>query len=285
MTNATSKETAELAPSVWQGLRSAAPYLQRTKEAVRGTISAGETPGGNQFVAYLPPAYGGVAEVGDYPVLYHLHGAGVRWSWVQKDIHWIAAAHERAVADGVVEPMIIVGAYDPTHFSMWADSLDGTTKMASAVLDDLLPHIEATFRVRGDRASRFLQGFSMGGFGAAHLGLRHQDVFAAVIIWDGAMHDWRTINEGRAKIAERQFGRSEAYFEQWSPWAAAEQADLARTPVLIVAGLMEDYNRRFRDHLAALGGRVTFESVGCLHDVRCLLRTHGRDAFAFLGGL
>ena len=115
----------------------------------------------------------------------------------------------------------------------------------------------------------------MGGFGAAQLGLRHQDLFAAIIIWDGAMHDWRTITAGRSKIASKQFGGDEQFFQLWSPWAIAEQADLERTRILIVAGLMEDYNERFHRHVAALGAKATFASIDCLHDLRCLVGTYG----------
>ncbi|MCP4223192.1 MAG: prolyl oligopeptidase family serine peptidase [Actinomycetia bacterium] len=274
------KETAVLAPTPWQGIRSARPYFTRPRTDLQGTVTTETTSTGQKFVVYLPPDHGTPDR--DHAVLYHLHGAGVRWPWVAKDIHWLAAEHEQAAQRGIIEPMIIVGAYDPSRFSMWSDSTDGSNNRATAVLSDLIPHVETSYHPRTDRASRYIQGFSMGGFGAATLGLKHQDLFAAIIIWDGALHDWRTLNQGRSKIAANQFNDDEHSFQQWSPWTMAEQADLARTPILVVAGLMEDYAQRYTDHLTRLGTDVTLASVDCLHDLRCLAQTHGQQAFEFL---
>lgn len=274
------KETAVLRPSPWQAVRSARPYLAGTKPRLRGTVTAAATATGQRFVVYLPAGHDGPGR--EHGVLYHLHGAGMRWPWVAKDIEWLAAEHERAVERGVVEPMVIVGAYDPSRFSMWTDSADGTNDRATAVLSDLLPHVESTYPVRTDRASRHIQGFSMGGFGAASLGLDRQDLFASIVIWDGALHDWSTLTRGRPGIAADQFAGLEANFRRWSPWALAEQADLPRTPILVVAGLMEDFARRYTEHLVRLGASVTFASVDCLHDLRCLERAHGQQAFEFV---
>ncbi len=283
MTDTRTKETAVLAPSLWQGLRSARSYLSRPKPDLGGTISNTATTNGQQFVVYLPPGHG--AERKDFPVLYHLHGAGMKRSWVNKDITWIATEHEKAVAMGFGEPMIIVGAYDPSRFSMWSDSASGENDRATAVLTDLIPHVEAVYQARTDRSSRFIQGFSMGGFGAASIGLRNQDLFAAIVIWDGAMHDWNTLNQGRSRIATNQFADDKTEFDKWSPWIAAESADLTRTTVLIVAGLMEDYNQRFRNHLNQLGAKVSYASVDCLHDMRCLQQTYGQQAFQLLANV
>ncbi len=275
------KETAVLAPSLWQGIRSAHPYFTRPRTDLRGTVTTAQTSSGQRYVAYLPPDHGTTDD--RQAVLYHLHGAGIRWPWVAKDIHWIAAEHEQAVRREAVQPMVIIGAYDPSRFSMWSNGAEGSNDRATAVLDDLIPHVETAHRTRTDRASRYIQGFSMGGFGAATLGLKHQDKFAAITIWDGALHNWQTLNQGRGNIATNQFNNDETHFEEWSPWTAAERADLTQTPILVVAGLMEHYAKRYATHLTNLDADVTFASVDCLHDLRCLMRTHGQPAFDFLG--
>ncbi|MCP4224678.1 MAG: hypothetical protein GY773_15170, partial [Actinomycetia bacterium] len=188
----------------------------------------------------------------------------------------------KAVQAGTIKPAIIVAAYDPTHFSMWTDSADGTSNQASAVIHELLPYVESTYHVQPERRSRFLQGFSMGGFGAATLGLKHQDLFGAITIWDGALHNWDTLNRGRPKIATNQFSNDEQHFDDWSPWTWAERADLTRTPILIISGLMVDFADRYTRHLTQLGANLTRKSADCFHDLRCLERTYGQRAFQFL---
>ena len=45
------------------------------------------------------------------------------------------------------------------------------------IIKDLVPHIDATYRTIASREGRGVNGFSMGGFGAAHLGFKYPDVF------------------------------------------------------------------------------------------------------------
>jgi len=48
------------------------------------------------------------------------------------------------------------------------------------VLEDLIPHVDATFRTIAQRSGRILDGFSMGGAGSGRLGFRRPDLFAGV---------------------------------------------------------------------------------------------------------
>jgi S-formylglutathione hydrolase FrmB len=49
--------------------------------------------------------------------------------------------------------------------------------------------VEGRFRAIRDKAARGLFGFSMGGFGAANLGMRHPDVYGSVFILSGGLFD------------------------------------------------------------------------------------------------
>jgi S-formylglutathione hydrolase FrmB len=66
------------------------------------------------------------------------------------------------------------------NYSMWCNSKDGDVPMETVVLDDLIPHVDATFRTIARRSGRILDGFSMGGAGAGRLGFRRPDLFAGV---------------------------------------------------------------------------------------------------------
>ena len=259
--------------------RSMVPYLLGGKSKVAGTIATDETDSGQKFAIYTPPGYDVSSDY--YPILYHLHGAGMFWSWMYKELFWIGAAQEQAVKNGKAKPMVIVSPYDVSKFSMWTDSVDGSNNMDSAIHQDLIPYVEKKYKIIGSRASRFIQGFSMGGFGAASHAFRYQDMFAAVVIWDGAMHDWATISATRPSIVENQFDNSESEFNKWSPWKGAERADLSRTPVMIVSGLMVDFADRYTAFLKGLGAQVTRYTEDCKHEMRCLESKRGETAFAF----
>ncbi|MCP4417661.1 MAG: prolyl oligopeptidase family serine peptidase [Chloroflexi bacterium] len=259
--------------------RSMIPYLFSGASKVDGTVSTQETNSGQKFAIYTPPGYASSSD--DFSIIYHLHGAGMFWTWVYKELHWIATQHEASVAMGKTVPMVIVSLFDPSKFSMWADSADGSNDISSAIRDDLIPHVEQHYKIKGTRNTRFIQGFSMGGFGAATHAFKYQDLFAAAVIWDGAMHNWETITATRPKIAANQFGNSEAEFSKWSPWIAAEQADISQTPVMIISGLMVDFADRYTEHLQKLGAQVTRYSEDCKHEMKCLESKRGQAVFEF----
>jgi dienelactone hydrolase len=148
-------------------------------------------------------------------------------------------------------------------------------------MGELLPMVEAKYGASTDRKRRFVQGFSMGGFGASMMAFKHHDQFAAAVVWDGAMHDWETLSENRASIASDQFNNDERIFDEWSPWALAANASADKPPMLIVSGMMLDFADRYTAHLRELGLNVTRHATDCGHDLRCLAEVHGKSAFAF----
>ena len=269
------KETAVRRPYFSQGLRSAWPYLTFPAKPTRGRVVDGRV-GDLRYWAYIPD----VEAQRPLPVVYHLHGAGMLWRWVRKDVLWIASQQERAVEAGG-QPMIVIAPFDETGASMWADAADGSVRMAHAVTEVLPAHVRGTYNALEDREHTHIQGFSMGGFGAATLGLKHGDRYGTITVFDGAMHNCETLTAGRSSIAHKQFADDPTRFEAWSPWTWAERAELSRTPILIAEGLMTDYNRRYRDHLQALGADLTYVITPCLHDLRGLQTEVGQHVHSF----
>jgi endo-1,4-beta-xylanase len=49
-------------------------------------------------------------------------------------------------------------------------------------MKDFIPHIDATYRTIASREGRSVDGFSMGGFGAAHLGFKYPELFGVISI-------------------------------------------------------------------------------------------------------
>jgi enterochelin esterase-like enzyme len=123
------------------------------------------------YTVYLPDAYADSGLV--YPVLYLLHGSGgdeTDWA-VKGDLR---ATADRLIGAGRIPPAIIVM---PGSRSWWVDGHNEAAK--TAFFDDLIPHIEATFRTIEGRGGRLVAGLSAGGYGAINFALQHPDRFAA----------------------------------------------------------------------------------------------------------
>lgn len=124
------------------------------------------------YAIYLPDDYA-VSGL-DYPVLYLLHGStGSEMSWANSGK--IKSTADRLIASGKVNPLIIVM---PGHNeSWWADGKDEAAQ--TALLKDLIPHIEENYRSIRDRNGRAVSGLSAGGFGTVNLILQFPEMFAA----------------------------------------------------------------------------------------------------------
>ena len=123
---------------------------------------------------WLPPSYGSSSQ--RYPVVYYLAGYGESASTAS-----IGKVLDGLIAERAVPEMILVGADGINAFggSFYVDSTV-TGNWAEAIHDDLVGYIDANYRTLATPASRGIAGFSMGGFGALDLAMRHPDVFGSV---------------------------------------------------------------------------------------------------------
>ncbi|HRE29810.1 MAG TPA: alpha/beta hydrolase-fold protein, partial [Anaerolineales bacterium] len=60
--------------------------------------------------------------------------------------------------------------------------------LETAFFVELMPHIEASYRVHADRAGRLIGGYSMGGFGALRYALAYPEVFGAALVLSPAVY-------------------------------------------------------------------------------------------------
>lgn len=262
------------------------PYIVQPSIPIEGKVQKGQFTGsaaGEQtYFVYLPAGY----ESGDqrYKTLYHLHGAYLQEPWAGYECNAIGAKVESAVAAGIIEPMIVVCLVDPDGDRMWSDSFDGQYLASTAFTQDIIPHIDETYRTIPERSGRALQGFSMGGFGAVTNGFSTPELFSAIVIWDGALHNWETLTTTREGIANKMFA-SEAYFNEWSPWKLTENSADIDLDVFMVVGEMEatrEFGSRFVPHLESTGRAFTYHDVACPHSIFCQMDALGEEAFSFL---
>jgi enterochelin esterase-like enzyme len=130
------------------------------------------------YVVYLPPDY--QQDKGTrYPVMYYLHGSG---GTPRSGARAIAERLDRAIRAGKASPMIVIFVNGLAGNTMYCDTQDGKYPVETVIMKDLIPYVDATYRTLATREGRAVEGFSMGGFGAAHLGFKYPEVFGHISI-------------------------------------------------------------------------------------------------------
>jgi enterochelin esterase family protein len=138
-----------------------------------------------RVTVYTPPGYQ-PDQAPKLPVLYLLHGNGeTEHSWVEYGRANLVA--DSLLADGRMQPMIIVmpkgHAYRPGQTPEAGQSV--TTAFKASVfkedlLEEIIPLVEKTFRVRNDQPNRAIMGLSMGGAQSFSIGLGNLGLFSHV---------------------------------------------------------------------------------------------------------
>jgi acetyl esterase/lipase len=175
------------------------------------------------YTIYLPPTYTEEKQA-VYPTVYWLHGRNGRTHGANR---FITRAH-KAIQAGLCPEFVIV-APAGLQSSMYVDAKSGSYPVESVIIEDLIPHIEATYKVSPERMMRAIDGFSMGGYGAAHIGFKYPDLFGSISLMGAAIHRPEFLRDERADIFADAFGGDLAYCVQESPWTLVkESADRLR---------------------------------------------------------
>ena len=170
------------------------------------------------YYLYLPPGYNEQEEQ-RYPVLIWLHGAYGR----PHSASPVVSRLDNAIRNGSAPPMIVVSVLDPTGLSMWTDSKDGRLPMEAIITKELIPHVDNTYRSMATRSGRAIEGFSMGGYGAAYLGFKYHELFSSVSMLAAALHTPETFENRRRAIFDNVFGGDADYASERSPWEWVEK--------------------------------------------------------------
>lgn len=275
----------------WVTLEISAPHLVQHRfhsAAAKADVS---------FHIYIPDSYE-TDQVRRFPVIYWLHGHGGGMKAMPQVVEYF----DRAMRDGKI-PLALVVLPNGMSESMWCNSKDGTVPMETVVIDELVPQVDATGRTIPSSAGRLIEGFSMGGYGAARLGMKYPELFGAIsLLGAGPMQREFLASVGpgnlasdRARIFERVYSGDQTYFQALSPWVLAEQqADAlrGRTRLRIAVGdqdVMQGPNQAFVAHVSRLRIPHTFHLVpNVAHQPLRLLQALGDASWdiyrAVLGG-
>ena len=193
------------------------------------------------YLLYLPPDYDKSKR--RYPVMYWLHGFG----GTPASATSIMERLDRAIKAGQSPAMIMVACTDPIKVSQWTDSKDGKYPIESVIIRELIPHVDAAYRTIARREARAIDGFSMGGYGAAYLGFRNPEVFGAVSALAGGMltaERMCVVRDG--VIFEKVYNFDRAYAEEHSIWTVTRkqaEAILRHKPLMRVHVGTDDVSR------------------------------------------
>jgi len=162
-----------------------------------------------EYNIYLPADYDKTNR--SYPVLYLLHG------YTDDETGWTQFGEAQRIADetinsGVAPAMIIV--MPDAGVTFYINNADGKEKYEDFFVNELIPHIEATYRARPKKEFRAVAGLSMGGYGTMIMATKHTDLFAAAAPLSGAF--W-TDDDIAAMPAERWDGLFAGLFGKSAP--------------------------------------------------------------------
>jgi len=200
-------------------------WLDTIKEAPKYTfykLFASPSRGANtmaSYLIYLPPTYQSEKNK-RYPVIYWLHGGG----GTQREGAWMIEQIDKAIRERTM-PEVIVILVQGLPSVRYINTKDGTRPVEDVIIKDLIPHIDATYRTLNRREFRAIEGMSMGGYGALHLGLKYHELFGVVSALAPSI---LPMKEEPLHIQEN-FGYDEEYYTLNDPWTLVrENSNLLR---------------------------------------------------------
>lgn len=173
------------------------PTFLETRDVPHGTIRAEVYPSKvlgvtRPLLVYTPPGYD-TASKQTYPVLFLYHGYGdTVYSWVTEGR--VQQILDNAIADGRAVPMVVVipetHALDPdksprTEIGHYLN--ENVQAEDRELFEDIMPFVNARYRIRIGGKDRALAGLSMGGFQTVYSGFIHPDQFSALGVFSAGI--------------------------------------------------------------------------------------------------
>jgi enterochelin esterase family protein len=154
----------------------------------------------HEFLVYLPPGY--FTSKTRYPVLYLVHGAG------DTALGWTTAGAANLILDSLIAekkavPMIVVMPFNgsnapappaggpptgrgPGGPGAGGPGAGGTSPFENYMVKELIPYVDAKYRVAPGRQNRAMAGLSAGGAATYNVGIKHLELFSGFGLFSSA---------------------------------------------------------------------------------------------------
>lgn len=221
--DAVAQDSAESAP---ESKSKPLPWVTEAVEAPRveyRVFESASVASKVSFHIYKPASYETESDK-RFPVIYWLHGSGGGMQGIPR----VAKIFDDSIAAGKI-PACMVVFVNGLPNGMYIDWKNGEAPVESMIMKDLIPYIDSNFRTIAGREGRVLDGFSMGGYGAARLGFSYPDMFCAISMMGAGPMQTTLVNtprmgpKGRDEIMKKVYGDDQAFFLAQSPWMLAER--------------------------------------------------------------
>lgn len=228
-------------------------------------------------MVYTPPGYYDSAQ--RYPSVYNFHGSGGgsperQWDRIYKTL-------TDGIAKGLVRHFIYIfvnGMGDRFYANYREDSLF----IEQSIVSELIPFIDKRYRTIPSKEYRAADGFSMGGFGALMVAMKHPALFSSVVSYGAALIDVdRAVRPG--------LFLDESHFNEYNPSALVlrnQEQIRNQLAVRIVCGDKDGLlpnNIKFKHLLDSLNILSEFIIVpGVAHDTRGLYEKTGIASLRFM---
>ena len=239
---------------------------------------------------WLPPAY--AAQPGRrFPVLYWLHGSGGGLDGIPV----MAQRVGQAVAQGLLPPLVVVFPNGLPN-GMWSDAAGVFQPVESMLVGDLMAFIDTRYRTIPHRSARLLDGFSMGGYGAARLGFEYRHRFAGFSMIGAGPLQLDFLEDSpefaplplRIELLNAVWGGDPARYLAQHPWTlaglhgASLPVGFGIRQIIGTADSMLRTNRDFRQRLIDLGlGHAYVELPGVGHNMVAVMNAMGEEFWRF----
>ena len=138
------------------------------------------------YRVYMPISYK-QDTAAKYEILYLLHGySGNQNDWCTNGT--INSIIDRLYRDSITREFIIVMPNGMNSWYVDRQGFNDCVNMESAIITELIPQVEAKYRVKPGPENRSIGGLSMGGFGALRLALKYPELFTNIILMSPACY-------------------------------------------------------------------------------------------------
>lgn len=148
------------------------PLAGRVETGIYDSALTGQA---ESYRIYLPPDYDQSER--RYPALYLLHG------WPYDETHWDNLGIDNVADVGIVQgalPAHIIVLPGANSNGLYVSTSGGPHSFEAQIVNELIPHIDATYRTVQTREARAIGGISRGGVWALEIAFSHPDAFATV---------------------------------------------------------------------------------------------------------